>query len=104
MTVYRPAEKKWHKDLHVECTCDIAWRGRGMVDSRCYFHELVFAIEDLREQGWTVTPSIDYEAGADAFIERLKKLSAGTGEMVALGVEMSMIVAAVDAALGDDDE
>ena len=41
----------------------------------------------------------DYEAAADAFIEKLKELSAGTGEMVALGVEMRMIVAAVDAAL-----
>ena len=51
-----------------------------------------------------VEATLDYEAAADAFIERLKELSAGTGEMVALGVEMSMILAAVDAAVkGDDD-
>ena len=54
--------------------------------------------------GFLVLATADYEAAADAFIEKLKELSANTGAMVALGVEMRLIVAAVDAAYREDNE
>ena len=54
VTVYRPEHKKWHDDLAVECTCQEAWSGRGMVDSGCYYHKVIEAVEFLRETGWIV--------------------------------------------------
>lgn len=53
MTRYAPAHQPFHDKIAAiqECTCDPAWKDRGMVDSQCWFHNLIDAYEDLVQHG-----------------------------------------------------
>lgn len=62
MSRYAPVHKSWHDRLPGECVCDPAWKDRGMVDARCYWHQYLEAVEDLRDAGWTVEPGFTTEA------------------------------------------
>ncbi len=50
MTVYRPDHQDWHDLLGLECTCEEAWAGRGIVDDRCWYHRTIDVLDD-RDMG-----------------------------------------------------
>lgn len=54
MSRYQSTEQDWFRVIPGECSCDSAWKDRGMVDDRCDWHRLIIAVEDLRDAGWTV--------------------------------------------------
>ena len=54
MTEYAPQPERWHNDLPGACDCEPAWKDRGLVDDRCYWHRLIEAVMELRDNGWFV--------------------------------------------------
>ena len=47
MSTYRPEHQPWHDDLPEPCTCDKAWSGRDLVDSRCWHHQAIDVLDTL---------------------------------------------------------
>ena len=47
MTQYATPHEPWHDIFGLECTCDEAWSGRGLVDDRCYYHRCIDIFESV---------------------------------------------------------
>ncbi len=57
MTAYAPKHQPWHDLLPGACSCDPTWSERDMVDAKCWYHQMIEVVGELREQGWIVTPN-----------------------------------------------
>lgn len=56
MSTYPPEHQPWHDDVAAtqDCDCDMAYKGRGLVDTHCWYHQAIETVEVLRERGWVV--------------------------------------------------
>jgi len=61
MTQYATPHEPWHDIFGLECTCDEAWSGRGLVDDRCYYHRCIDIFESVGmvEVPWCATEGHD---------------------------------------------
>lgn len=56
MTRYQPRPKEWHDQVPGQCYCGEAFKSRGIVDALCGWHDLIEAIEILRDHEWQIAP------------------------------------------------
>ncbi len=47
MSTYRPTNVDWHDNLGFDCTCDPAWKDRGLVDDRCWYHRCIDVLDEF---------------------------------------------------------